>query len=144
MRMFARANPVHSEAMIQHRRDVRRQMILPLVGVAVVLVALPALAVLLLMSTRQLDIVASFAAVMVALFFVILGVIPYTLLLLAIFGMNRLYRRTESLLAGGQRMIHRLNSGLTVASKGISRPFIAVQRRLAWMGRIAQLPRPRS
>lgn len=144
MRSIVRPNPLTSEAMIQHRRDVRREMILPLVVVAALLVILPALAVLLLMSTRQLDIVASFAAVMVALFFVIVGVIPYTLLLVAIFGMNRLYRRTESLLAGGQRVIHQVNGGLTAVSKGISRPFIAVQRRLAWMGRVAQLPRPRS
>ena len=144
MRAVVRRNPPISEAMIQHRRDVRREMILPLVIAAVLLVILPAVAVLLLMSTRQLDIVASFAAVMVALFFIIVGVIPYTLLLVPIFGMNRLYRRTESLLASGQRVIHRVNGGLTVVSKGISRPFIAVQRRFAWVGRVAQLPRPRS
>jgi hypothetical protein len=119
-------------------------MILPLVLVAALLVLLPAIAVLLLMSTRQLDIVASFAVVMVALFFIIVGVIPYTLLLVAIFGMNQLYRRTESILASGQRAIHRLNGGLTTLSKGISRPFIAVQRRFAWVGRVTQLPRPRS
>jgi len=96
------------------------------------------------MSTRQLDIVANFATVMLALFFTVIGLIPYTLLLVAIFGMNRLYGRASSWMVSGRRAIHRLNGGLVTVSKGISRPFIAAQRRLAWVERVTQLPRPRS
>jgi hypothetical protein len=81
---------------------------------------------------------------MIAIFFIIVGLIPYTLLLVAIFGMNRLYRRTSSLMLSSRQAIHRLNDSLIGVSKGVSRPFIAVQRRMAWVGRVAQLPRPRS
>ena len=129
--------------MVQHRRDVRRQIILPLIIVGLLLVLFPAVGVLLLMSAHQLNIVASLAGVMVALFVIIVGLIPYSLLLVAIFGMNRLYRRTNSILLRGRRAVHRLNGSLITASKGISRPFIAMQRRLAWMGRITQPPRSR-
>src|SRR5579863_7054501 len=135
MRIVEKPQPSNAEVMAHHRRDVRREMILPLVIAGLLAVLLPVVAMLLLMSARQVNIVASFAAVMVALFFLIVGLIPYTLLLLAIFGMNRLYRRTNSLLLSGRRAIHQLNGGLVIVSKGISRPFIAMQRRLAWLGR---------
>src|SRR5579859_1981715 len=144
MRIVGIRHPSNSDVMAQNRRDVRREMILPLVIVGLLLVVLPVVAMLLLMSARQVNIVASFAAVMVALFFLVVGLIPYTLLLVAIFGMNRLYRRTSSLLLSGRRTIHQLNGGLVTVSKGISRPFIAVHRRFAWLGSVTQLPRPRS
>ena len=143
MRTVEKRHPTDSDVMAGHRRDVRQEMILPLAIVGVLVVLLPVITMLLLMSARQVNIVASFAAVMVALFFLIVGLIPYTLLLLAIFGMNRLYRRTSSLLLSGRRAIHQVNGGLVMVSKGISRPFIAMQRRFAWLVRVAQLPRPR-
>ena len=124
----------------QHQRDVRRRIVLPIViGTAVSVIFLLALAVL--FSGRQIGIIASFSLVIITVPVVILCLIPYALLLVSVAGMGRVYRVTEKVLVRGQKVSRTIHLGTVRVSKTATRPFIVVQKRLAWLERISPFGR---
>ena len=125
----------------QHQRDVRRRIVLPVViGGVVSLLFLLLLA--LVFSGRQIGIVASFSAVIIIVPMVLLCLIPYALLIVGVAGMGRVYKITEKVLTRGQRVSRDVHVGTVRVSKTVSRPFIATQKRLAWLERFSRFGRP--
>jgi hypothetical protein len=125
----------------QHQRDVRRWIVLPMViGGVITVIFLLALAIL--FSGRQIGIIASFSAVIVMIPMLLVCLIPYALIIVAVAGMGRAYKITEKLLFRGQRLSRDVHMGTVRVSKTASRPFIATQKRLAWLDRFIRFGRP--
>jgi len=127
-------------ARLQHRRDVQRRIVLPVViGAIVAIIFLLALAIL--FSGRQIGIIASFSAVILIVPMVLLCMIPYALLIVGVAGMGRVHQITEKALIRGQRMSRSIHVGAVRVSKASTRPFIAAQKRLAWLDRFGRFGR---
>lgn len=124
-------------ARVQHRHEVRQRLILPLAIVGGVMVVL-LIALVLLFSGHQIGIIASFAVVILVVPLIIIGLIPYALLLVAVAGMGRVYRMTDKGLAHGQRLSRAVHMQTTNVSKAVTRPFIIAQKRLAWLDRVGR------
>ncbi len=132
----------NAEVRAQRRRAMRRQVLLP-IGVTLVLMALVPIGLLLLVSARQVGIVASFATVMILVPLVLVCLLPYALLLALIPLLARSHGTLANVFRAGRNVAHSLNMGSQRASRAISAPVIAVNRRLAWLERIGpRLPPP--
>ncbi len=120
----------------QHQNQVRTQIILPLVVVAVLLFIITPFGLLILFTDRQVGIVASFAAVMVLVPTILLCVLPYALLITLIALMGKLNYRAPDLLRTGRNIAHTVNEGTHRITRTATRPIIAVSQRLAWLERL--------
>ncbi len=98
-----------AEVRERHRQEVRQQIILPVVLTLIVFIIVPPLGILLLTSTRQVGIIASFATVMVLVPVVVLCVVPYALLLVMLALTNKLNRNMPDLLRTGRNIAYGIN-----------------------------------
>jgi hypothetical protein len=129
----------------QARERVRREVLLPILLVAALIFVVLPLALLGTMSAAGVATVANFmAAIFILIPLVLLCIVPYALLIAAIFGMTIVNRRVPRLLGGVRNTMYQVNAAAQSGSQTIAKPVIAVSRRLAWLERALGFEPPRA
>lgn len=119
---------------IAHKRQIRRWLILPMVGFGVATVLIPLFLALALRSD-QLGTVASFMLIFLFVPLFIMLIILYLIVVSLTFGMAKLYGKTSGMMRGAYTVTHRLNTATTAISKRVAAPVIAISARMAWLER---------
>jgi hypothetical protein len=126
----------------KHRREMKRQVYLPLIIAGLILGA-ATIAMLIFFSPYQLGTAASFMSLLLLVPTALVCVVPYILLIVMALAFRKLNAALPSKFRSTRTIIHRANTGSQSLSRKIAGPIIWINSRIAWLEHMVSERRPR-